>query len=277
MIRGNYHTHCSFCDGALEPEAFVAEAVRLGMNPLGFSSHAPLPFPNTFTMKMEQVPEYLRILRELREKYRDSIRILAGLEIDFVPGIEEYQEGFYSLGLDFTIGSVHYVDADEHGVPWPVDAEPELFDRGIVEVFRGNVRAAVERYYQLVRQMVGTNRHTLVGHLDVIKKNNSNGRYFSEDEPWYRDAVEETLEAIVRSPAILEVSTGGIRNNVGIYPGVPILKRCRERGVRLTLCSDAHHPDHLSVGYPWVEQVLRDLGYKEIFNHTGKGWEPCPL
>jgi len=133
MIRGNYHTHCSFCDGTGEPEAFVLEAIRQGMNPLGFSSHAPLPFPNNFAMKERQLPDYLRTVRAIRDKYRDSIRILVGLEVDFVPGIEEYQAGLFSLGLDFTIGSVHYVDQTDQGVPWPVDADPERFDRGIAE------------------------------------------------------------------------------------------------------------------------------------------------
>lgn len=277
MIRGNYHTHCSFCDGTGEPEAFAIEAVRQGMNPLGFSSHAPLPFPNNFAMKEGQLPDYLRTIQAIRDKYRDSLRILVGLEVDFVPGIEEYQAGLFSLNLDFTIGSVHYVDQNDQGVPWPVDADPERFDRGIAEVFHGNARAAVERYYELVRQMVGTNRHTIVGHLDVIKKNNTNGRYFSEDEDWYGKAVDETLAAIAESTAILEVSTGGIRKKVGLYPSIPILKKCRERGIRITLCSDAHHPRELSSHYSSVEALLLDIGYGEILAHTGSGWEPRPI
>ncbi len=34
----NLHTHCHFCDGKAEPEAYVTEAITQGFHTLGFSS-----------------------------------------------------------------------------------------------------------------------------------------------------------------------------------------------------------------------------------------------
>ena len=41
MAFFNYHTHTTFCDGKSTPEEIVLEAIRLGMDTIGFSGHAP--------------------------------------------------------------------------------------------------------------------------------------------------------------------------------------------------------------------------------------------
>lgn len=41
MIQ-NLHAHTTFCDGKDTPEELVHEAIRMDMDSLGFSSHAPL-------------------------------------------------------------------------------------------------------------------------------------------------------------------------------------------------------------------------------------------
>ena len=41
MIQ-NLHTHATFCDGKNTPEELIHEAIRMDMDSLGFSSHAPL-------------------------------------------------------------------------------------------------------------------------------------------------------------------------------------------------------------------------------------------
>lgn len=277
MIKANYHTHCSYCDGTGVPEDFVKEAVVRKMTALGFSCHAPLPFPNVFTMAAEMLGEYVATVQELKRKHAGDIRLYLGLEIDFIPGIETFQSSFSALGLDYSIGSVHYVDADEHGNPWAIDADPATFVNGMTGVYHGNGRAAVERYYALVREMVQEARHDMVGHLDIIKKNNGAGRFFSEDEPWYDEAVKETLALIAEKSRIVEVNTAGLRKRVGLYPSVDILKRCKEFNILLTVNSDAHQPSDIDSHYSEVRELLLSMGYEEIYQLTPNGWEASPL
>ena len=52
MIQ-NLHTHVTFCDGKNTPEEMVHAAIRMDMDALGFSSHAPLAGQSGWTMSPE--------------------------------------------------------------------------------------------------------------------------------------------------------------------------------------------------------------------------------
>src|SRR5687768_9967132 len=100
----NFHTHSSFCDGKGELSEYVQEAKKLKMLSLGFSSHAPVPFPTKWCMKSERLPEYLESVRKLKVLNHD-LDIYAGLEVDFIPGVTS--PNVFKNKLDYTIGSVH--------------------------------------------------------------------------------------------------------------------------------------------------------------------------
>jgi histidinol-phosphatase (PHP family) len=277
MMKANYHTHCVYCDGTGTPEDYVKASIGQGLAAVGFSCHAPLPFSNVFTMALDRLPEYVETVQALKGRYAGEICVLLGLEVDFVPGLEPFQAAFSAFDLDYTIGSIHYVDRDENGDPWAIDAEEAIFVNGINGVYGGNGRTAVERYYALIRRMVQETRHDIVGHFDVIKKNNRAGQCFSEEAAWYAAAVDETLDLIAGKSRIVEVNTAGIRKGVGLYPSPAILKKCKDFKVPLTINSDAHHPADLVAHYSEVRDLLLSIGYKEIHQLTSTGWEPSPL
>jgi len=94
MNFSNFHTHSLFCDGVALPEIYVEEAIKKGMDSLGFSSHAPVPFKNGWSMKYDKLMEYQKTIRTLQEKYNNIIKIYLGLEIDYIPGITTSFEEF---------------------------------------------------------------------------------------------------------------------------------------------------------------------------------------
>jgi histidinol-phosphatase (PHP family) len=75
----NYHTHCRYCDGKAEPEAYLIKAIEKKFLAYGFSSHAPLPFTTTWNMKKENLRPYINEINQLREKYRAIIQVYVGL------------------------------------------------------------------------------------------------------------------------------------------------------------------------------------------------------
>ena len=40
MIKANFHTHTTYCDGKNTPEEMVQAAIALGMTAIGFSGHS---------------------------------------------------------------------------------------------------------------------------------------------------------------------------------------------------------------------------------------------
>jgi histidinol-phosphatase (PHP family) len=281
-ICTNYHTHTRYCDGVAEPEDYARAALARGFTHLGFSSHAPVPFPNDWTMQPENLPAYLQAVSAVRERYRGRLEVLLGLEVDYLPGrLGPRSPAIQSLGLEFTIGSVHYITEPPRadGFRWTVDASPAEFAQGLAEEFGGDVRRLVERYYQRVGELAERSRPDIIGHFDVVKKNNRGDRYFSEQEGWYRQAVGEALRRIAGSGAALEINTGGIvRNTSGaLYPSRWILAECLKLDIPIMVNADAHRPEHIDGYFPEAYALLRDIGYQAAVMLTREGMRELPL
>jgi histidinol-phosphatase (PHP family) len=277
----NLHTHSKYCDGTGEPEEFVLSAIEKDFHTLGFSSHAPAPFPNNFAIRDDQALEdYCRTIRGLRGKYQERISICLGLEIDYIEGISrDFAEFRESCSLDYTIGSVHLVRNGDDERLWFIDgARMETYTNGLETIFGGDVRRAVTAFYRQQLRMIETQKPDIIGHFDKIKMHNK-GRYFAEEEPWYRDLVMELLEVIEESGVIVEVNTRGIykKRSIDLYPGQWILKIMKEKGIRITLSSDAHRPEEMDGYYSETLEILRNIGFSSLVYYSDGRWEEQKL
>ena len=81
----NYHTHSLYCDGKSTLEEQVRAAEKCGLRQLGFSSHAPVPFENTFAMEEAKLPDYIREIDELQRT--TDVTLLKSLECDYIPEV----------------------------------------------------------------------------------------------------------------------------------------------------------------------------------------------
>jgi histidinol-phosphatase (PHP family) len=272
---GNYHTHTHHCDGHGEPHEYAEAALKKGMPRLGFSGHNVVPFPTDWTMPAERLQGYLSEVREVRDRYRGTLEIFVGIEADFIPGLlTPVHPSIRGLGLDFVIGSVHFIGPMDGDHAWTVDGPREEMEAAIRGGFGGSARRLVERYYRLVAAMAETAAPDIIAHFDIVKKNNRDGRFFSEDEPWYRAAVKRALDAVRGSGSVMEINTGGIvRNTSGAFSPSPwILQEARQLDIPVMVNSDAHRPEHLDGMFPEAVQLLRGAGYRSQRQLTRRGW-----
>jgi histidinol-phosphatase (PHP family) len=266
-MLADYHCHSRFDDGHGELEEYVQAALGKGLRTLGFAGHAPVPFACTWTIPSALLPEYLETARRLQSTYRGRIELLVGLEVDYIPEIiTPTAASIRALNLDFTVGSVHFIGRLADGRLWTADGPPEELERGIAETFGGDMCKTVEEYYRRMRDMVSKTPPDIIGHFDVVKKNNRGSKYFSEDAPWYRAAVCRTLDAVAASPCILEINTGGIvRGTSGaLYPSEWILAQCLKRDIPVMINSDAHRPDQLDGYYNEAAALLKGIGFQKL-------------
>ncbi len=280
LIRFNYHTHTRFCDGKEDPEQYVLEALRQGMHSLGFSAHSPLPFDTPFAIHWDEVEEYCRTILELKQKYADRLPVYLSLEIDYIPGISENFDHLRSTHpLDYTIGSVHLVRPDDREGLWFIDGPmPEIYDSGLKDLFDNDIRRAVSTYYHYVSQMISSQRPTIIGHMDKIKMHNK-GRHFSEEEPWYVQLVEETLDTIQSAGGIVEVNTRGVykKRSADLYPGRWVLQKIKQRKIPVTISTDAHRPEELTACFDETVKILTEIGFKSVMYLEDGIWEEYPL
>lgn len=271
MYKCNYHTHTSYSDGKAEPEEFIKEAIHQGFKAIGFSEHAPLSFDNTFSLAREKIEEYVNEIRFLKKKYNGVIEIFLSLEIDYIP---EISTGFNAIkeqyGLDYVIGSVHLVK--NNSSLWFIDgADIALYDDGIKNIFKNDIRFAVETYFKQVCDMINIEKPDIIGHVDKIKMNNKD-RFFHTSENWYIKLLDQLIETICNNNCIVEINTRGIykQRYLELFPSPYIIKKLAVRNVSFVLSSDAHHPKEISEGFEETFFKLNDFGIEKLFKFDTK-------
>jgi histidinol-phosphatase (PHP family) len=267
MTWTNYHNHCHYCDGKDSMEAHVQAAIDQGLDSFGMSCHAPLPFASSWSMKEAQLHSYYEEAQRLKAQYAEEIQLYVSLEADFVPekaGIDLPPVRDYNF--DFTLSSVHFVDAFADGRPWEIDGTQTLFLDGLQGIFNGDIHAAIGRYYALTRQMLTDTQPQILGHLDKIKIQNHDGKLWDESADWYRREVLQTLAVACDMGTIVEVNTRGMYKGITEepYPGVWALRAIRDTEIPICLNSDAHHPREITGAYQEAMALLKSLGFRHV-------------
>ena len=115
----NYHTHTHRCGHASgTEEEYILRAIEWGITHMGFSDHAPFIFPDgyesRFRIPMSEGEDYVRCISDLREKYRDSIDISIGFEMEYYPShFAEMLAIARRFGAEYLILGQHFI-RDEH-------------------------------------------------------------------------------------------------------------------------------------------------------------------
>ncbi len=270
------HTHTIFCDGHEDVEAMCRAAVEKGLVSIGFSSHAPIPSPfaedSVWHMRADRLEEYAAAVHAARKRWEGRLDVYLGLEIDYISGVCGPADGrFAKLGLDYSIGSVHYLLPPNGAAPFTVDGPPEEWETGVREGFGGDGERAAAAYWEAVSAMVADGGFDIVGHLDLVKKNNR-GRWFDQNGATYRALASATMDAIAESGAVVEVNTGGLirGNTTEVYPAPWMLGDLRSRQVRMMINADAHRGEHLGGHYEEARRLLVAAGFDQVVLFSGR-------
>ena len=238
MIRQNLHTHTVYDDGANTPIEMAIAAADAGLTSLGFSGHSVLPYENDWAMTERSREEWLAKVRETKSAMSGRLEVYEGLEWDLLSAPPE--------GCDYVIGSIHHLGrAAPH---LTVDESPEVTLRAIDEVFGGDRDSLAEAWFAQYEALARCGFVDIVGHL-------------------------------CRADKIFEVNTGAIargRRSVP-YPSAELLRELKAREARVLVTSDAHSADTVACAFPRAEALLRETGFREIWELTGRGFVPVPI
>ncbi len=235
MIRGDFHTHTTFCDGAHTPREMVEAALARGMTHLGFSGHAPMPFSENYTLS--NISRYYEEIRALQTEYRDRLTIYCGIEQDLYSPLD-------TADYDYVIGSVHYVQKE--GEYLVLDYSKEHLREGVERLFGGDWYALAEAYYAAVADL-GRLQPAIIGHFDLITKYNQDAALFDDTHPRYVAAAKAAIDALIPYGIPFEINTGAIFRGYRTtpYPAPHLLRYIAERGGSAILSGDVHHKDGL--------------------------------
>lgn len=249
------HLHTRYSDGGADVREMIEAAIARGIRTLSITDHMPLPFETRYAMPMEALDAYREEILRLREAYAGVIEVRLGMEMEYLPGFEDWTERIASAGWDHAIGSIHGVlAAGRRGM---VNGTRPEFELLLADLFNGDIRALCAHYYAHLQRILASGLFTTVGHLDVLKKHNRDGIFFDETAGWYRDLMLETLDRIEDSAMTVEINLSGWDHPAAApYPGPWIVAECVRRGIPLVLSSDAHRPEAVGRNFDRLPEIL---------------------
>ncbi len=267
----DYHMHLRGPDNggsrysADRAEKYVAQARAAGIDEIGFSDHVYYfrqtrdlwEIPWLSQRSADDLDEYVEAVVEAKGR---GLPVKLGLEVDYFPGIEpQLSELLNRYPWDYLLGSVHFVDG------FPVDQPAGLTDKlPAGEAWR--------RYFVWLRNAARSGLFDALAHPDLVK---IFGVRATDEETHYLHV--ETADAIEAAGVCVEVSAAGLHKPVGeLYPDRSLLELCHDRGVPITLASDAHRPEHVGRDVGRAAALAREAGYETVtvFENRERRQEP---
>lgn len=263
MLRANYHTHTTFCDGSSTAEEQVNKALELGFVALGFSSHVDPGIPMDWQA-------YTAEVRRLQEERAGSLDILLGAELD------NLWDRSHCPGAEYVIGSTHYIPVpDDEPLAGCVDYEPEISERCCREYFGGDWYAMCRAYFEFEAQVVERTQCTFVGHFDLVTRFNDELHAFDEEDPRYVGPALEAMEHLVEQGVPLEINCGAFNRGrkEELYPRRSLLRALRDFGGEILITSDAHDAALLNGGFDVAVERALGCGFTHVnvLRHDARG------
>ena len=254
-MRVDLHNHTTLCNHAEgEMYQYVEKAIASGTEYFGFSEHAPMPFDEKYRMRSDQMDLYRQNISQLKERYKDKITLLSGLEVDYLPGY--MQEDVLNADVDYLIGSVHFLDK------WGFD-NPEF----IGEYQNRDIDTIWQEYFDAIEAMAKTGYFDIVGHLDLIKVFN----FMPKKD--IRLLAKKALKAIKKADMVVEINMAGYRKPVKEpYPSPLLLEEVKALDIPITFGSDAHKPEQVSLFAKEVVSLAKEIGFDKcaVFQDRNK-------
>lgn len=218
-MLANYHTHTPRCHHASGSEReYIEKAIHEGVKVLGFSDHAPYLFNgdyySTFRMRPHEFDEYMQTIRNLAREYASQLTILAGVEIEYYPGIFERTVKFLGdYDCDYLLLGQHFVGIEEKGSPTPDD------------------RQVFDRYIKQTIEAMETGLFTYFCHPDLCR--------YEPDMRHTEKGYVQLCEAAKRLNVPLEINMLGLYEGRH-YPRELLFRIAAEIGNEVVLGCDAH-------------------------------------
>ncbi len=230
------HTHTVWCDGRTTPEQVVLSAIDKGLTTIGVLAHSYCDFEPSCVLHYSKIDAFINEINCLKEKYKAQIQVLCGIEQDVFSSNLAKTDGF-----DYILGSVHNFSVN--GKFYPMDYTEEILVSYVNEVFNGDYYKAIENYFESASQIVEKTKADIIGHFDLIKKFNVNGKLFDENHPRYVNAWKKAVDKLIPYNVPFEINLGGLIRVKGQdkpYPSDEIMEYIKSKGGKFIYGSDSH-------------------------------------
>lgn len=223
----NLHTHTWRCHHAKgQDEDYVLEAIKNGYKAIGFSDHAPYIFPGNyysgFRIDLADAQDYADSIHALQEKYRGTIDVLLGYEVEWYPDLIQQELAYLkTFDYDYLICGQHYVGN-------------EYEDWAGYTGHKTDNPADLERYIAQVIAAAQSGEIAYIAHPDIL--------HFTGDRGLYLERMHYLIQELKKTDIPLEFNFLGYTDKRQ-YPSDEFWKMVAQEGNRVVIGLDAHRPE----------------------------------
>lgn len=251
------HTHSHYSKHAVGTvDELAAAAIQKNVKVLTITDHAPFFVDKKNRLLEDELLSYFDDIERVRRRYAGRMKILTGLEFDFMPGSEPFLRRLLEMvQLDYVIGSIHYVP----------------LGRELVKVWdlpRLNEPLVLDSYFRALQELLTCNLFDAVGHADTLL------RAVPEAVLFHR--LDQVLPLFASQRISYELNTSGLRKSIynpesgtehaagASYPSRQAVLALLAAGASFTIGSDAHDPIDVGAGIVPLLEELAPLGLHTV-------------
>ena len=223
-----YHTHTTRCGHAVgEDEEYVKAAIAYGIKRLGFTDHVMLPgytqpgIRGDYSLK----DDYIKSIKQLREKYKDQIEILVGFECEYMDEMVDYYKEL--------LKEVDYLILGQHC---------RIVDGQLTWYSHGDKYEGAREYVRDVTKGIKSGLFTYFAHPDLIIS------HFGYGDPIIDELSHEILRTCQQYGMTIELNLGPMRRrhydeNEYSYPNARFFEISKQYNLNIVMGIDAHNPN----------------------------------
>lgn len=238
-------------DGKFTIDQMCQRAIALGLDEIGFTEHKDFD-PDDPVVDYFDYQAYMHDVTLARMQYGNKLKVRAGIEIDYQVWFEDKIGNYLETHkFDFVMGCVHYVNK--------IKVMSPEYNRN------RNARLAYSDYFHAVRDSVLSGLFDVLGHMEYANRTGvaAWGKY---DSHAHHNDLVTIFDRMVEEDMVLEINTAGLFHGIGAtYPCDKTLELYASRGgTRISIGSDAHHPDQLGGNYLVAMEMAKAVGINSV-------------
>lgn len=265
------HTHTGFSvDSEADINKMIEKAISLGLSAYAVTDHCECNrwYPESHYKDEDWYKFYdfgkdfensVSAVTELKEKYKDKINLICGVELGQATHNSETLEIAEKVAndnrLDFIIGSMHQLPKTEDFCFLNYDDYSEY-----------DIKQLLEKYFSEINKLCDWGKFDVLGHLTYNLRYMYNAFGYDIDISHWDFIIEDSFKKLVSKGKGIEINTSGLRQSYGqTFPNLKYIKMFRQLGGELiTVGSDAHTVEDLGTGIEKGTSLALDAGFDYI-------------